>query len=119
MWGVELNDILVNGKSTGVCKGRKECLITFDSGTSLMSMPQTAIKKWEAQGIPTESKGIKCSNTEGFGDLTFIIGGKKYTIENDEWMEPIKRGNLAQNEKQDEKFSLGPELLALENSDEL
>lgn len=41
MFGVKLDDILVGGKSTHLCESR-ECLITFDSGTSLMSMPSFA-----------------------------------------------------------------------------
>lgn len=41
MYGVQLDDVLVNGKSTKLCHDR-ECLITFDSGTSLMSMPSFA-----------------------------------------------------------------------------
>jgi len=42
MFGVELNDIKFNGKSTGLCGKGKNCLITFDSGTSLMSVPTYA-----------------------------------------------------------------------------
>merc|ERR1712185_173103 len=42
MYGVKLDDLKVNGKSTGVCETGKECLITFDSGTSLMSVPSFA-----------------------------------------------------------------------------
>lgn len=48
MYGVKLDDVKVNGKSTGVCENRpaaKDCLITFDSGTSLMSVPTFATKK--------------------------------------------------------------------------
>lgn len=48
MYGVKLDDIKVNGKSTKVCEDRpagKDCLITFDSGTSLMSVPTFATKK--------------------------------------------------------------------------
>merc|ERR1711990_1426524 len=44
MYGVKLDDVKVNGKSTGVCDTGKECLITFDSGTSLMSIPSYATK---------------------------------------------------------------------------
>ena len=40
MYGVKLDDIKFNGKSTGVCSKRNDgdepCLITFDSGTSLI-----------------------------------------------------------------------------------
>jgi hypothetical protein len=42
MYGVKLDDIKVNGMSTGVCETSKGCLITFDSGTSLMSVPSFA-----------------------------------------------------------------------------
>lgn len=48
MYGVKLDDIKVNGKSSKVCEDRpagKDCLITFDSGTSLMSVPTFATKK--------------------------------------------------------------------------
>ena len=44
MYGVELNDIHFNGKPSGVCKNSKDkCLISFDSGTSLMSFPTEAM----------------------------------------------------------------------------
>lgn len=40
MFGVKLDDVKVNGVPQNICKGRKEqCLITFDSGTTLMSFP--------------------------------------------------------------------------------
>jgi len=41
MFGVELNDVKINGQSLGVCENRS-CLITFDSGTSYMSVPSFA-----------------------------------------------------------------------------
>jgi len=52
MFGVQLDDVLVGGKSTHLCKNR-ECLITFDSGTSLMSMPSFATTELTKQGVPT------------------------------------------------------------------
>jgi len=33
-WSIKLNDVLVNGKSLGICKDDKECTMTPDSGTS-------------------------------------------------------------------------------------
>lgn len=45
MYGIKFDDIKINGKSTGVCGLGKECLITFDSGTTLMSIPTFAAKK--------------------------------------------------------------------------
>ncbi len=93
MFGVEMTDILVNGKSTGLCEGR-ECLITFDSGTSLMSMPSFATDALNKQGIPTANKAVSCKNEKQFGELTLVIGGKKYDLSNDEWIDI-----LAQNPK--------------------
>ena len=43
MFGVQLDDIKVNGKALNICEGGKhDCLITFDSGTSLSSVPNYA-----------------------------------------------------------------------------
>ena len=46
MFGVPLDDIKVGGKPMNICSGaQQECLITFDSGTSLASVPSFAAKK--------------------------------------------------------------------------
>jgi hypothetical protein len=46
MFGVPLDDIKVGGKPMNICSGaQQECLITFDSGTSLASVPTFAAKK--------------------------------------------------------------------------
>jgi hypothetical protein len=43
MFGVQLDDIKIGGKAQNICAGRPQgCLITFDSGTSLMSVPNFA-----------------------------------------------------------------------------
>lgn len=43
MFGVQLDDIKVGGRHLNICDGRPDgCLITFDSGTSLMSVPSFA-----------------------------------------------------------------------------
>jgi len=97
MFGVELNDVLVNGKSTGLCEN-KECLITFDSGTSLMSMPSFATEALNKQGIPTANKAVSCKSEKQFGELTLVVGGKKYKLDNDEWMFPAQSAGLAQSE---------------------
>lgn len=122
MFGVELNDILVNGKSTGLCEGR-ECLITFDSGTSLMSMPSFATEALNKQGVPTANKAVSCKNEKQFGELTLVIGGKKYALDNDEWMFPAQSAGLAQSESKMMAFRkpgpLGPQIVAQVDSDEL
>jgi len=49
MFGVQLDDIKVNGTSLGICNQRQNkqlpCLVTVDSGTSEMTMPQWAYDK--------------------------------------------------------------------------
>jgi hypothetical protein len=42
MYGVQLNDIGFNGIPSGVCSN-KNCLITFDSGCSLITFPKFAV----------------------------------------------------------------------------
>jgi len=76
MFGVKLDDVLFNGVSSGVCKDRpKGCMITFDSGTSLMSMPTFAAQKLNDAKIPTASSIVPCKNQKQFGDMTLMING--------------------------------------------
>lgn len=42
-WSLRLTDIKFNGTNLNICAG-KECLITPDSGTSLITAPGWAIK---------------------------------------------------------------------------
>ena len=46
MFGIQLDDIKVNGKSTEACKVVKECLFVVDSGTSHMSMPSAGLRNF-------------------------------------------------------------------------
>lgn len=92
MFGVQLDDVLINGQSTGICKDRAEgCMITFDSGTSLMSMPTFATDKLAKDHIPTASFIVPCGNQQQFGDMTLVISGKPYTLTNEEWMFPAQQ----------------------------
>lgn len=106
MYGVQLDDIKFNGKSTGVCQS-KECLITFDSGTSLMSVPKWATANFAEHGIPTSDNIVKCNSEKDFGDMTLVIGGKDYLQTNEEWMFPAQSPNLAQAGSK-MHFSMGP-----------
>ena len=66
MYGVRFSDILFNGKSTDICGSHNtnKCLITFDSGSSLMSMPNYAIEFLSKQGIPFPEYVKKCESAE-------------------------------------------------------
>jgi len=122
MFGVQLDDITVNGKSTKLCEGRT-CLITFDSGTSLMSMPNFATDSLKKQGIPTANNAVSCKKETQFGELALVIGGKNYVLNNDEWMFPAQSDGFAQAESKYKKyqtaFPLGPQILSQVDSEDL
>lgn len=108
MFGVQLDDIKVNGKALDICKDRpKGCLLTFDSGTSLMSLPGFASHAFKKQGLPTATNLVECQSKNDFGDLTFVINGKDYPLTPDEWMFDPKSLSLAQGGMKT-TFSMGP-----------
>lgn len=86
MFGIQLDDIKVNGKPLNICEQGRQCLITVDSGTSEMTMPSWAIKKVIGK-IPLKNNAMKCNNQSDFGELTFVINGFEYTLPNDDWVE--------------------------------
>ena len=90
MFGIQLDDIKVNGKSMNICgnPGQAKCLITVDSGTSEMTMPQWAIKKVIGK-MPLKTNSMRCQKPQEFGDLTFVINGFEYTLPNDDWIEKV------------------------------
>jgi saccharopepsin len=89
MFGVKLDDVKVGGKSLDMCAGRSDgCLITFDSGTSLMSFPTWGAQKLTANKLPTANNIVPCSSHAQFGDMTLVINGKDYVLSNEEWMFP-------------------------------
>ena len=115
MFGVKLDDIKFNGVSSGVCANQPNgCLITFDSGTSLMSVPSFATKTLIKNKIPTSNFIVPCQNAAQFGDMTLVIGGKDYVVPNEEWMMPAQSVSMAQGGvKQQVKLGpLGPQLMA-------
>ena len=90
MFGVPFENIIFNGKESNICKNSNgnQCLITFDSGTTLMTMPKFATEILAQQGVPTAKHVKKCESETVYGNMEFIIGGKKYELTNDEWMMP-------------------------------
>ena len=97
MFGVKLDDIYIGGEKMNFCgEGGlyKECLITVDSGTSFISMPSKALAQISST-IPTAMNGLECQSNTDFGEITWQIGGKNYTLESDEWIyPPVSNGNL-------------------------
>ena len=89
-------------------------MITFDSGTSLMSVPTFAFNSMAKQKVPTAHTFVECENKAQFGDFTLVIGGKDYNLTPDEWMFDPQQLNLAQGgQKMEFKMGpLGPQILA-------
>lgn len=87
MFGVKLDDVKVAGKSLNMCDG-KSCLITFDSGTSLMSFPTWGAQKLIENKLPTANNIVPCQSHSQFGDMSLVINGKDYVLSNEEWMFP-------------------------------
>jgi len=47
-WSIQLDDVLVDGKSTGYCQKKGvNCLITPDSGTSAITFPSAAFSDFD------------------------------------------------------------------------
>ena len=64
MYGIKLDDVLINGVSLGVCGPhgiKKDCLITVDSGTTYMSMPSWAMEKLDPS-IPLSDSPRDCTD---------------------------------------------------------
>jgi len=68
MFGIKLDDVKVNGKSLGFCGAegsgavRTNCLITVDSGSSMMAMPSFAYEKLPELKVPTMTNSIDCTS---------------------------------------------------------
>lgn len=108
MFGVKMDDVKVGGKSLNMCEG-KSCLITFDSGTSLMSFPTWGAQKLIDNKLPTANNIVPCNNHAQFGEMSLVINGKDYTLTNDEWMFPSQELSMAQGGVSSQlSFNMGP-----------
>ena len=82
MYGIKLDDSKINGKSLGFCgpEGKKkDCLVTVDSGTTMMAMPGWAFSQLSNK-VPTMQTAASCEKQSDFGNLTFVINGKDYPL---------------------------------------
>jgi hypothetical protein len=83
-WSLRLDDIKYNGIPLNICRGRYEgCMMTPDSGTSLLTAPTWAMEILE-EIMPQEEN---CSNIHKFGTLTYVIDGIDYDLPSHHFME--------------------------------
>lgn len=83
-WSLKLDDIKYNGVPMNICADKPEgCMITPDSGTSLITAPTWGLNIL-GQYLPYVEG---CSDKYQFGTLTFVIDGKDYDIPSHHFME--------------------------------
>lgn len=83
-WSLRLDDIKYNGTPLNLCEGRKNgCMMTPDSGTSLITAPSWAYDKI-MHALPQEDD---CSDKFKFGTLTFVVDGIDYDIPSHHFMD--------------------------------
>ncbi len=73
-WAIKLDDILLNGKSLGLCKSG--CTAVADSGTSLITGPTNSLRKL----LTSITVNKKCKNYEHAETITFVLNGEKYVL---------------------------------------
>lgn len=64
MYGIQLDDVKINGKSLGFCGPngqRNDCLVTVDSGTTMMSFPEWAYTQLP-KSLPRMEQAAACTN---------------------------------------------------------
>ena len=61
MYQISFDDLLIGGKSYGMCKDRK-CFLALDSGTTFMSVPSYARDIMIQNGIPIGGKSQPCNS---------------------------------------------------------
>jgi saccharopepsin len=62
MYGMRLDDVLINGKSLKVCSPEKPCIVTVDSGSSLLAMPRFGYEQLIKRGLPTRTNKVDCKS---------------------------------------------------------
>lgn len=121
MFGIQLDDIKVNGKPMNICgnPNQETCLVTVDSGTSEFTMPTWAIKKVIGK-MPLKNSPMKCNSQAEFGNITFVINGFEYTMPNDDWVEKsLDVDNGQRMAETTEEAQVGPSLMDREFEEEL
>ena len=51
------------------------------------SLPEAAIEGFKKANAPASTHMVECDQMEDIGSLTYVIGGKDYTLNADEWLE--------------------------------
>ena len=92
-WSIQLDDVLIDGKSLEICgpDTDKDCLLTPDSGTSMITFPSWAHSTFmDAYG---DRENCEEGTEYNYGNITFVINGIDYDLPSHHWMErEVNRG---------------------------
>ena len=79
-WSLPLEDILVDGRSLGLCPGGK-CVAVADSGTTFMSAPSSDLPVIMRALFDSEQDMLrKCTQRAPTATITYVLDGKNYTL---------------------------------------
>jgi len=79
-WSIKLDDILLNGKSLGLCD--EGCKAVVDTGTSLITGPTDDLRKL-LRSIKVEDN---CDGYETAETVTFVLSGDKYVLQGKDYI---------------------------------
>jgi len=87
-WTIQLDDILVIGKSIGLCEGG--CKAVVDTGTSLITGPTNDVKRL-LKAITVEDD---CQGYEKAQKITFVLSGDKYEFNGPDYILKSNTGDM-------------------------
>jgi len=79
-WSICMNDIEIDGKPQNLCNG-KCCKLVVDTGTSFFTGPSAGVRRI----LPQIRADSDCSNVHNLPKLTFVVDGKKYSMDSDDY----------------------------------
>lgn len=88
-WQFQFSDVLVDGKSLGLCKkyGKHECQGVVDTGSSLFMGPDAdLVPLLTALKFPHDTKQ-NCSEKQTFPKLAFVIANRTFEMSPDDYMD--------------------------------
>lgn len=90
-WNIRIDDVLLNGVSTGMCDTELGCQGLVDTGTNANTFES---EQWDNIISPAIQHDIYNCNREDINNptMTYVIGGIEYTFEPTEYAVPIGFG---------------------------